>query len=119
MMKSCDYPPADLFGVGLALEEALTNAAIHGNGDDPAKRVRVAYEIGQDELWCEVEDEGLGFSFADVPDPRLPENVDRPHGRGLLMMRLYMSDVDFQGCGNCVVMRKHRSGVANATEQRA
>jgi anti-sigma regulatory factor (Ser/Thr protein kinase) len=111
-MKVLDYSPGDLFAVGLALEEALTNAETHGNRDDASKRVRVAYQINKREVRFEIEDEGEGFRLSDVPDPRLPEYVDRPHGRGLLMMQLYMTEIEHNARGNCVTMHKLRDAVS-------
>jgi serine/threonine-protein kinase RsbW len=56
-----------------------------------------------------IADQGPGFNPSDVPDPVAFENLERPCGRGLLLMRHYMTDVVFDPPGNCVVMSKVRS----------
>jgi serine/threonine-protein kinase RsbW len=102
------YPPRDRAGVRLALEEAILNALRHGNQGDPGKRVWVRYHLCPTALVAEVEDEGAGFDPDSVPDPTLPENLGRPCGRGLLLMRHYMTQVCFCGRGNRVVLCKQR-----------
>jgi serine/threonine-protein kinase RsbW len=103
------YPWHDCAGVRLALEEAVVNGLRHGNGGDPAKRVCVRYHLQSDALVAEVEDEGPGFDPGRVPDPTLPENLERPSGRGLLLMRHFMTWVRFSRPGNRVTLCKCRS----------
>jgi len=100
------YPPRDSSGVRLALEEAVVNGLRHGNGGDPSKCVRVRYRLWPEALLAEVEDEGPGFDPDAVPDPTLPENLERPGGRGLLLMRHFMTWVRFHGRGNRVTLCK-------------
>jgi serine/threonine-protein kinase RsbW len=104
------YPPRDCLGVRLALEEAVVNGLRHGNGGDPTKRVRVRYDVGPAAVLAEVEDEGHGFDPSRVPDPTLPENWERTGGRGLLLMRHYMTWVQFSARGNRVTLFKARPG---------
>ena len=108
------YPSHDCAGVRLALEEAVVNGLRHGNGGDPARRVWVRYHLRPDALLAEVEDEGPGFDPGRVPDPTLPENRTRPGGRGLLLMRHFMSWVRFSGRGR---REEERPFVAPATRQ--
>jgi serine/threonine-protein kinase RsbW len=108
-MKRFGYCNRDRFGVQLALEEAIVNAHRHGNRGDPTKTLRVAYRLCDEELLVEIEDEGDGFDCESVPDPLAPENLERPCGRGLLLMRSYMSSVHYSGRGNCVTMCKRRT----------
>ena len=107
-LASLRYPARDVFCVRLALEEALANALKHGHGYDPSKTVRVRCEATSEQVVVEVEDEGPGFDPAGVPDPREPENLERPCGRGLLLMRHYL-EVDYNERGNAVTLRKCRS----------
>jgi serine/threonine-protein kinase RsbW len=100
------YSPHDQFSVHLALEEAIVNGLRHGNGGDPTKRVQVRYRADAEALLAEVLDEGPGFDPDTVPDPTLPENRERPGGRGLLLMRHVMTWVCFHGCGNRVTLCK-------------
>jgi serine/threonine-protein kinase RsbW len=107
-MTGLGYPPRDCLGAGLALEEAIVNGLRHGNREDPTKQVRVRYRVTSGAVLAEVEDEGRGFDPGLVPDPTLPENLDRPSGRGLFLMRHYMDRVCFCGRGNRVVLYKRR-----------
>jgi serine/threonine-protein kinase RsbW len=108
-MAAVRYSKHDQFAVELALEEAITNALRHGNRSDPNKRVTVLVHIDEDQVVAEVEDEGLGFDPSSVSDPRLPSNLDRPGGRGLLLMYRYMSWVRFNQRGNPVTLCRYRS----------
>jgi len=99
----------DIFGIHLALEEAIMNAIKHGNREDPGKTVAVRWQLADDRFCVQVTDEGEGFNPEDVPDPTLDENLDRPSGRGLMLMRSYMSEVLYNARGNSVVMIKYRS----------
>lgn len=100
-----DFPKASRFAVKLAFEEAIANAFQHGHRGLPDDTpVRVTYKIDADEIRIEVQDRGPGFDAADVPDPTLDENLDRPCGRGLMLMRSYMTSVRYNEQGNVVEM---------------
>jgi len=103
------YPKRDIFGIRLALEEAICNAINHGHADDPDQPVQVVYSINQQRILASVQDQGPGFDPAQVADPREGENLERPGGRGLLLMRSYMDRVEFNARGNCVTLTKFRS----------
>jgi serine/threonine-protein kinase RsbW len=109
VMAAEGYPEKDRFGMCLALEEALVNAIKHGNQSDPTKRVRVGYRVTAGAVLVEVEDEGAGFDPRKVPDPCAPENLERPCGRGLLLMRSYTTWVRFNPRGNRVTLYERRS----------
>src|SRR5438128_10791227 len=80
-----------MLNVPVALTEALSNAILRGNGDDPAKNVHVRAEVDARQLVVEVADEGAGFDFdAKQIDPTTPDNLDREDGRGLFLMRQLM-----------------------------
>jgi serine/threonine-protein kinase RsbW len=96
----------DVFSIKLALEEALVNAVKHGNQMDRAKKVRIAYQLYTDRFEILIGDDGPGFDPEDVPDPTAFENLERPCGRGLMLMRHYMTAVTFNERGNCVTMSK-------------
>ncbi len=99
----------DLFGIRLALEEAIVNGIKHGNRNDAAKAVQVRYQISAAEFLIEVHDEGRGFDPDGVPDPLAPENLQRPGGRGVFLMRHYMTWVSYNERGNCVTMCRRRT----------
>ena len=103
------WPEEDKFGVHLSVEEALMNAIKHGNQRDPEKFVFVEYRLSNDLLYVQVEDQGEGFDPNDVPDPTLDENLELPSGRGLMLMRTFMSMVEYNEKGNRVTMEKKRS----------
>jgi serine/threonine-protein kinase RsbW len=103
------YSARDVMGVRLALEEAIVNGLRHGNRGDPTKCVRIRYYVGAHLTIAKVEDEGPGFDPELVPDPTLPENLDHATGRGLLLMRHYMTWTHFSGRGNRVTLGKLRS----------
>jgi len=98
-----------VFAVRLALDEALSNAIRHGNQNDPKKHVTVEYEITEDTARICICDEGTGFKPSELPDPTLDENLERPHGRGVMLIQAYMTEVSYNGRGNCVTMIKHRT----------
>jgi serine/threonine-protein kinase RsbW len=100
----------EAFAIKMAVEEALVNAIKHGNQMDPEKRVRGRYRVGPERFEVRITDEGPGFNPEDVPDPTAPENLERPCGRGLLLIRFYMSSVTFQDEGRTIVMHKSRNG---------
>ena len=102
------FGDSDVFAIKLAVEEALVNAIKHGNQMEPDKIVRVAYSVTDEQFSIRIEDEGLGFSPAEVPDPTAPENLERPCGRGLLLMRHYMSVVEYSDGGRTLTMAKCR-----------
>ena len=108
-LEAAGYSSKDQFAVRLALEEALVNAIKHGHKDDPSKEVRLRYQLTPYHLVAEIEDQGPGFNMSDVADPCAPENLERPSGRGLLLMRRYMTSVSFNAAGNCVTLCRRRS----------
>lgn len=105
-LTAASFGERDVFAVKLALEEALVNAIKHGNRLDPAKRVHVRYSVTSDRIDIHILDEGAGFKPEDVPDPTAPENLERPCGRGLLLMRHYMNHVEYTDSGRAVTMSK-------------
>ena len=104
------YGEHDIFSIKLALEEALVNAIKHGNQMDPGKSVAVRWWVRPDRFEVRITDEGPGFSPDDVPDPTADENIERPCGRGLHLIRHFMTEVSYQGRGNVVTMAKVRNG---------
>ena len=106
VLKALNYSEPDIFGIKLAIEEALVNAIKHGNQMDRSKNVHIDYHVRAEEFEIAIADEGPGFSECDVPDPTNPENIERCCGRGLMLMKHYMSEVSFSSAGNSVHMRK-------------
>lgn len=99
------YPKASCFALRLALEEAISNAFQHGHRDlEPDADIGLAWEISPERITIVVEDQGPGFDPDSLPDPTTEENIENPSGRGLLLIRAYMSRIDFNDAGNRVTM---------------
>lgn len=130
-MLVCD--DADRIRLGVALQEAMINACFHGNLEvssslresdhhayyDLAKeraslspyadrRISVAMTISPEEAVFIIGDEGPGFDPHALPDPRAPQNLEKPSGRGLLLMQTFMDEVRYNDRGNEVTMIKRR-----------
>lgn len=108
-LEASGWPTKDVYGVHLALEEALVNAIHHGNKDDSSKYVELRFYLTDDKVRLEIEDEGAGFDPAKLPDPTDDEFLDRPNGRGVLLIRTFMTRVNYLGRGNVCVMEKETS----------
>ena len=123
---------SELPRVGVAMEEALLNACLHGNleldsrlreGDgnefdrlarersaaEPwtKRRVTVDASISPQQLKVQITDEGTGFNPENLPDPTDPENLLKPHGRGVMMMKLFLDEVTWNEQGNSVTLIKN------------
>jgi len=108
-LEAKGFTQDDIFAVHLALEEAFLNAVKHGNRMDPAKKVVIDYTVDQEKIEIRLTDEGAGFDPGRIPDPRVGENLYRPEGRGLLLIRAYMSDVEYNERGNSLRMIRCKS----------
>lgn len=109
-LAQCGYAEDVSFAIKLALEEALTNAVKHGNNNDATKRIVLRYYVDPEKTVIVVRDEGCGFSPTSLPDPTSDENLERPSGRGIMLMQAYMTRVHFNAAGNEVWMLKRNSG---------
>jgi len=131
----------DRLRIGIALEEALLNSLYHGNlevsselrNDDHSAYERLARErsmqepyssrqifvevsLGSEEARLVIRDEGPGFNPGSVPDPTDPEFLERPSGRGMLLMRSFMDAIDYNESGNQVTMVKKASPLPDVQE---
>lgn len=95
------------FRVGLT--EAISNAMLYGNCEDPDKRVRVEVCLEDQAITVRVADEGSGFDPDQVPDPTAPANLEKPGGRGIFLMRQLLDEVRFNDRGNCVTLVLRRA----------
>jgi CheY-like chemotaxis protein len=132
-MQLCDQ--TGWVRVAVALREALANAIYHGNlelsselfeRDEAAymdlaerrpheppyasRRVHVTARETRTEATYVIRDDGNGFDPAGLPHPTDPENLDRPTGRGLFLIRTFMDDVQHNEAGNEITMVKRRDG---------
>jgi serine/threonine-protein kinase RsbW len=85
-----------LFGVEMAVREAVTNAVLHGNGRDEAKPVELGLTSSGSEVVITVRDRGEGFDPSEVADPTAEQNLLKTSGRGILFMRNFMDDVSWE-----------------------
>jgi serine/threonine-protein kinase RsbW len=115
-LRAHQYSEREIFSIKLALEEAMVNAIKHGNQLDKQKKVHVHYKVTSSRFDVRITDEGGGFDPGDVPDPTAVENLERPSGRGLMLMRHYMSEVCYNDNGTTVVMSKIRVDSEAASE---
>ena len=108
------FSEKETFRLRLALEEALVNAHKHGHQGDWSKPIALRYHVSPNGVVTEIEDQGIGFDPAEIPDPSAPENLERPSGRGLFLMRAYMSQVCHNEQGNCICLCRHCPRATNA-----
>lgn len=116
-VRNCRKTNGSELEIETAVREAISNAIIHGNHEDPYKRVHVVCRCNSDgEVRITVRDEGPGFKNAAVPDPTSAENRLSTHGRGIYLMRILMDEVSFVNGGSVVRMRK-KSNADGATQR--
>ena len=106
LFRKCGCVSQGESDVEIALREALANAIIHGNHENPRKHVYVRCRCKPDEVSIAVKDEGRGFDLNKIADPTAPENTGAVHGRGIYLMKALMDEVLFEEGGVVVRMRK-------------
>jgi len=109
-----DFDAEEIFAIHLALEEAFLNAVKHGNKENTNKEVKIEYLITPGKFDVSIADDGNGFAPDAVPDPRCEENLYKPSGRGMLLMRSFMDVVEYNEVGNCVHMVKYKAGAGSS-----
>ena len=98
-----NYISVELYGnILIALSEAVNNAIIHGNKNIVDKETLVIASFTDSLLTFTVTDQGSGFNFLDLPDPTLPENLEKPQGRGIFLMNHLSDGVVYEEPGNAV-----------------
>jgi serine/threonine-protein kinase RsbW len=100
----------DQYKIGLAVHEGVMNAFQYGNKQRRERKIHVIFELLEDKLVIHVVDQGAGFRIQDIPDPREDENVLGDSGRGVLLMKAFMDEVDVLSSaagGAELVMAKH------------
>jgi serine/threonine-protein kinase RsbW len=96
----------DMFAIHMALEESISNAIRHGNKEDPNKYVKIDCQLSPARFWIQICDEGAGFNPSAVPDCCAPDRLEVPGGRGLALIKAYMTQVKYNDRGNCLTMEK-------------
>ena len=118
LIRKCGCVSEGENDIEIALREALANAIIHGNHEDPRKHIYVRCCCKPDEVSIAVKDEGRGFDINKVTDPTTPENIGSTHGRGIYLMKELMDDVRFEKGGAVVHMRKSVGQAARKDAQK-
>ena len=94
--KSCDFGDEVIFAIDLAIRESVANAVKHGNKFDETKKVKVKFSDLPEGFEITVRDFGTGFAVEEIPDPTNPENLLKTNGRGILFMRSFMDEVEWE-----------------------
>lgn len=90
----------DIYGnIMIAVTESVNNAIVHGNQSNNSKNVHLKLSLEKSLIKFTIEDEGAGFDFHNLPDPTLPENLSKPGGRGIFLMKNLCDEVSFKNEG--------------------
>lgn len=90
--------------ISLAVLEAVNNAILHGNKLNHKKNVTIRFQVSETCISCVIKDEGEGFNFLCIPDPTLPENIEKINGRGVFLMNHLADSVHYSAEGRHVKM---------------
>ena len=91
----------------VAVTEAVNNAINHGNKANPDKMVNIKFEVDDDQFGFIISDEGHGFDYLNLPDPTDPENIEKPSGRGVFLMKHLADQIIFSENGRVEIGRAH------------
>jgi serine/threonine-protein kinase RsbW len=116
-MEKENWPGGDMFHVQMAMEEAVVNAIEHGNKREVDKTVHLVLQVEKEEVRIRITDQGSGFDHRNVADPTEEERIDKPRGRGVLLIRELMTEAHYNDIGNQVLMIKHRSPPADDSDE--
>lgn len=93
----------EIYGnIMIAVTESVNNAIKHGNKQNKSKNVSISLSLNENILMFRIEDQGLGFDFNNLPDPTSPENLNKPSGRGIFLMKHLSDEVNFHNDGRVV-----------------
>ena len=91
----------DIYGnIMVAVTESVNNAIRHGNKNDKKKNVYLSLSLNENLIKFIIKDEGNGFDYHNLPDPTAPENIDKPSGRGIFLMKHLSDEVTFKNEGS-------------------
>jgi serine/threonine-protein kinase RsbW len=108
-MEACQFTMRDVFCMRLALAEGFTNAIRHGNRMERSRSVDILWCLNSEKIRVVISDQGEGFNPEDLLDPTAEENLDRPGGRGIVLMKSFMDLVQYNDRGNQLTLEKIRS----------
>ena len=97
--------PEDYYGnILVAVTEAVNNAIYHGNKANPTKKIDIQFKSKKDSISFVISDQGEGFDYSTLPDPTDPENLEKPNGRGVFLMKKLAEKVEFDEKGSSVTL---------------
>lgn len=114
LLEQHNWPMRDVFGMRLAMEEALVNAIKHGNRMDSSKQVFISCRFETNEISVIIEDQGEGFDLTQVPDPTDEDNLEKPGGRGIMLIRSFVTSVEYNDRGNRLTLTKRLEAATEA-----
>jgi serine/threonine-protein kinase RsbW len=101
------FPPEECrVNIPMVVDEALSNAIIHGNRSDENLKVHVRVYISNSRIRIQIEDQGEGFIPGDVDDPTEQENIYKGSGRGIYLVKELMDSVEFRKGGRLIELEK-------------
>jgi serine/threonine-protein kinase RsbW len=93
----------DIYGnIMISVTESVNNAIKHGNNNQASKNVSISLYLNESQISFKVKDEGTGFDYENLPDPTAPENIEKPGGRGIFLMKHLADEVVFTDAGSMV-----------------
>ena len=93
----------DIYGnIMISVTESVNNAIIHGNENNKSKNVKISLFLDENMIKFKIEDQGKGFDYHSLPDPTAPDNLNKPGGRGIFLMRNLADEVSFLEEGRIV-----------------
>lgn len=115
------FPEDQVHQISMAVREAMVNAVLHGNRYDPQRKVEFLMELGPRALVVSIRDQGEGLDVANLPDPLAPENLLRPSGRGVFLMRAFMDEVRINSSpsGTEIILIKNLGGRTAEPKEKA
>lgn len=94
---------SEIYGnILIATLEAANNAILHGNKLDNNKEVTIKFILEDKELIINIDDQGPGFDYENIPDPTAPENIENINGRGIFLMEKLSDEIEFDNNGSSV-----------------
>lgn len=109
MLEQQGWTKDQMFGIRMAVEEAVMNAIKHGNAEDREKKVHVLCRLEPDRFYAKISDQGPGFRPDEIADPTAESNLEKTSGRGVMLMKTFVDECRFNSCGNSVELVKRRS----------
>jgi serine/threonine-protein kinase RsbW len=105
-LRELGWNETDIFAIHISLLEAIANAMEHGNRHDPSKTITLDFTCFAESVQLKISDQGAGFNPTRIPSPLEDANLELPRGRGLHLMRCFMTHVSYCDNGRTVLLEK-------------